>query len=50
MKLIRFHPFGQVATGEVFLGAEAMQRGLVDRLATSDEAGFGRFDAEKMGI
>ena len=38
MKLIRFHQFGQVATGEVFLGAEAMQRGLVDRLATSDEA------------
>lgn len=27
----------EVATGEVFLGAEAMQRGLVDRLATSDE-------------
>jgi hypothetical protein len=49
MKLIRFHPFGQVATGEVFLGGEAMQRGLVDRLATSDEAGFaGGFEAEKM--
>lgn len=27
----------EVATGEVFLGGEAMQRGLVDRLATSDE-------------
>lgn len=27
----------EVATGEVFLGAEAMQRGLVDRLGTSDE-------------
>lgn len=28
----------EVATGEVFLGAEAMSKGLVDRLATSDEA------------
>ncbi len=27
----------QVATGEVFLGAEAKSKGLVDRLATSDE-------------
>eukprot|EP00913_Durusdinium_trenchii_P034923 g32668.t1 len=27
----------EVATGEVFLGAEAKSRGLVDRLATSDE-------------
>lgn len=28
----------QVATGEVFLGADAKSKGLVDRLATSDEA------------
>ena len=28
----------EVSTGEVFLGAEAMSKGLVDRLATSDEA------------
>lgn len=47
-------PTCQVATGEVFLGAEAKSKGLVDRLATSDEVRCfqgGKFgDPETTGV